>query len=79
MSDEIKDDAIPGLGIDLAAFTKSLIADLEGLRTGKVSVQQARASAELARQVIRSMHLIVTAQRLIESRALPVPSQQPAE
>lgn len=77
MQDEMKDNTIPG--IDLAEFTKSLIRDLEGLRSGKISVQQARAAAELARQVIRSMHLIVTAQKLIESRALPVPSPTPAE
>lgn len=60
------------IGIDLMGFTKSLISDLEKLRAGEISVQQARAAAELARQVIRSMSLVVTAQRLIEARALPV-------
>lgn len=59
------------VGIDLMDFTKSLIRDLELLRTGEISVQQARAAAEIARQVIRAMHLVVTAQRLIEMRAVP--------
>lgn len=61
----------PGVpaGIDLVKFTTDLIGDLEGLRTGRVTIQQARASAELARQIIRSMHLVVSAQRLIEDRA----------
>lgn len=77
MPDAINDE--PVQGIDMAAFTKSLIGDLENLRAGKMSVQQARAAAELARQVLRSMHLIVTAQKLIEARALPVPSATPAE
>lgn len=76
MPDEMNGESVQG--IDLAAFTKSLIADLEGLRSGKISVQQARASAELARQVIRSMHLMVTAQKLIEARALPVPTASSA-
>lgn len=59
-------------GIDMMDFTKSLIADLDRLRTGEISVQQARAAAELARQIIRAMHLVVTAQKLIETRALPL-------
>lgn len=65
------DTGIPD-GINLAEFTKSLIGDLNGLRSGRVSIQQGRAIAELARQIIRSMHLVVSAQRLIESRAKPI-------
>lgn len=71
MSDEAKDEVFPHL--DLVQFTKSLIKDLEDLRSGKISVQQARASAELGRQVIRAMHLMVTAQKMIEAKALPLP------
>lgn len=58
--------------LDLAQFTKDLIGDLNGLRAGRVSIQQARATAELARQIIRAMHLVVSAQRLIEDRARSV-------
>lgn len=58
--------------LDLIDFTKALIGDLNGLRTGRVTIPQARASAELARQIIRAMHLVVNAQRLIESRAKTV-------
>lgn len=63
------------IGIDLVGFTQKLIDDLDNLRVGKISVHQARASAELARQILRSMSLIVTAQKLIESRALPLSDQ----
>lgn len=49
-----------------------MIGDLNGLRTGRVSIPQARASAELARQIIRAMHLVVNAQQLIESKAKTV-------
>lgn len=65
------DGSIPP-DLDLIAFTKNLIGDLNGLRSGAVSIPQARATAELARQIIRSMHLVVTAQKLIESRAKPL-------
>lgn len=66
------DDAELPADLDLIQFTKALIGDLNGLRGGRVSIPQARASAELARQIIRAMHLVVNAQRLIESRAKTV-------
>lgn len=69
--DQPDDIGVPA-DIDLAKFTKDLIGDLNGLRSGRVSIPQARASAELARQIIRSMHLVVSAQKLIESRAKSV-------
>ncbi len=76
MSEPAQDDKpqIDGVpeGIDLAQFTKELIGDLRGLRSGRISIPQARASAELARQIIRSMHLVVSAQKLIEERAKPL-------
>lgn len=75
MADAAAEPAL--VGIDLMEFTKGLIGDLDGLRAGRVSVQQARATAELARQVIRAMHLVVTAQKLIETRALPVNGKPP--
>lgn len=66
-----RDTDVPA-DIDLAQFTKELIGDLNALRAGRISIPQARASAELARQIIRSMHLVVSAQQLIESRAKTV-------
>lgn len=70
----LDDTGVPA-GIDLAQFTLDLVGDLNNLRAGKISINQARASAELARQIIRSMHLVVMAQRVIENRAKPLDQQ----
>jgi hypothetical protein len=70
---------------DLMQFTADLIQDLRDLRQGRITVPDARARAELARQVVRSVNLVITAQRYLEQRALPAPSEpapdpaQPAE
>jgi hypothetical protein len=62
---------------DLLKFTDDLIGDLASLRAGKISVQEARVRAELARQVLRAVHYVVTAQKFIEQKALPVPTGKP--
>lgn len=57
---------------DLLQFTDDLISDLSKLRQGKISIRDARARAELARQVLRSVHYVVSAQKFIERNALTV-------
>ncbi len=64
---------------DLLTFTDDLIGDLRDLRQGKISVRDARARAEIARQVLRAVHYVVSAQKFIEQQALPVPPAAPAE
>jgi hypothetical protein len=64
---------------DLLSFTDGLIGDLRDLRKGKISVRDARARAEIARQVLRAVHYVVTAQKYIEQNALPVPTGRPTE
>lgn len=54
---------------DLMKFTDGLIGDLQRLRNGEISVQDARARAELARQVLRSVALVVTAQKFLADHA----------
>lgn len=54
---------------DLMMFTDSLISDLAELRAGKISVREALARAELAKQVLRSVGLVVAAQKFLESNA----------
>jgi hypothetical protein len=64
---------------DLLTFTDDLIGDLRDLRQGKISVRDARTRAEIARQVLRAVHYVVSAQKFIEQQALPVPPTAPAE
>lgn len=57
---------------NLMDFTDKLILDLEMLRAGKISIREAKARADLAKQVLRGVHYIVTAQRFIEGQALRI-------
>lgn len=57
---------------NLVGFTNSLIKDLEDLRAGMISPENARARALLAKHVLRSVHYVVTAQKYIERQALPI-------
>lgn len=59
---------------DLVGFTNSLIQDLEKLRAGTISPEDARARALLAKHVLRSVHYVVVAQKFLEGRALPIGS-----
>lgn len=56
---------------DLITFTDELIGDLKALRAGKISPHDAHARAALARQVLRSVHYVITAQKFIEHSAIP--------
>jgi len=57
---------------DLLGFTDSLIMDLQALRAGKISVKDAMARAEIAKQVLRSVGYVVSAQKYLSERAKPV-------
>lgn len=54
---------------NLATFTDDLIGDLRDLRAGKISARDARARADLAKQVLRAVHYVVTAQKFLASNA----------
>lgn len=73
MNADIKSEGPMTSRFDLLKFTDGLIGDLADLRKGKISVKDARARAELARQVLRAVHYVVSAQKFIEQSALPVP------
>lgn len=59
--------------LDLATLISGLLGDLKSLRAGTISVRDAHARAELARQILRGVHYVVTAQKYLEGRALPSP------
>ena len=60
-----------GTALDLRQFTLGIINDLERLRAGQISVPDARARADLAKQALRAIGYIITAEKMIEQRALP--------
>lgn len=50
---------------NLVAVIDGLLQDLVDLRAGRITVQQAKASAALGKTAIRGMALVVAAQRLL--------------
>lgn len=52
-----------------------LAQDLKDLRAGKISIRDARARADLAKQLLRGVHYVVTAQKFMEQRARTVPAE----
>ena len=69
-------DAPMSRRFNLMGFTDDLINDLEQLRRGEISVREAAARAELAKQVLRAIGLIVAAQKFIEGQAIALPSRE---
>jgi hypothetical protein len=59
---------------DLMEFTDALIADLQSLRAGKISTRDAAVRADLAKQVLRAVGLVVTAQKFLEGNAKQLPA-----
>lgn len=69
-----RDDASPlgeRLGID--GIILGLASDLAELRAGRISVDDAKARAELAKQIMNGVRLALRGQQFLASRALPVP------
>lgn len=48
--------------------------DLNLLRGGKISVRDAQARALLAKQILRGVHYVVTAQKLLSDQARLIPT-----
>lgn len=61
--------------LNLQSLIAGLMGDLKALRDGKISIQDAKARAELARQILRGVHYVVQAQKYLSSQALPAPEQ----
>jgi hypothetical protein len=60
------DEVINGLALDLAA-----------VRSGSMTVDAARANAELAKQLFNGVRLVVNAQKYLEQRAIPFSPRTP--
>ena len=59
---------------NLMSFTDDLIGDLQALRAGRISARDARARADLAKQVLRAVHYVVTAQKFMADQAKTLPA-----
>ncbi len=53
----------------LSDFTKDLINDLHELREGKITLQEARVRAQLAREVLRGVQLQLHGMWLLSNEA----------
>lgn len=61
---------------NLLEFTRALITDLQALRAGKISVPDARARAELAKQVLKTIAISLSAQKFLAASAQPVDAKR---
>lgn len=55
--------------IELNEVTIGLIDDLKLLRAGKITNADARVRAQIAREILRAVHLSLEGMRLIESKS----------
>lgn len=62
--------------LSLDQIIAGLAQDLIDLRTGKISVKDARARGDLAREIFRGVRLAVDAQRRIEGEAKVLPGPE---
>lgn len=56
-----------------------LAADLDALRAGRISVDDAKTRAELGKQILNGVRIVMRGQQFLERRALPVPSPKDAD
>jgi hypothetical protein len=65
--------------LNIADIVVGLVKDLEGLRSGAVTIPQARARSQLAHEIFRGINLVIVGQRIIEgnARMLNAPSAPP--
>jgi hypothetical protein len=59
----------------MASFVEALVLDLSLLRRGKISTVDARARAELARQALRGVSIMISASKFISGAAKLLESQ----
>lgn len=59
--------------VDLDEIIADLVGDLKGLRSGAISVKDARARAEIAREIMRGFRLVIEARKFLMANAKTVP------
>lgn len=63
-----------GERLGLPDIVLGIATDLKALRAGNISIRDARARAELARELLRAVRMVIDAQKFIEGQALPAPT-----
>jgi hypothetical protein len=58
--------------LDIVSITHGILADLQALRLREISVPEARARAELARQALRAVGFTLQAQKFLAGAAKTV-------
>ena len=53
----------------LTSFTLELIGDLKALRAGKITIAEARVRAQLAREILRAVHLQLQGMKFLSDTA----------
>jgi len=61
---------------DLEAVIRGLASDLVSVRSGTMTVDAARANAEIAKQLFNGVRLVVNVQRTLESNARQIGSNE---
>lgn len=57
----------------LEDLINGMVADLAALRQGTISVEDARVRAEMTKQALNGVRLVVNAQKYLEQRARALP------
>lgn len=74
MAEEAEQSGVLSERFNIDALILGIINDLDGLRNGRISVRDAMARAELAKQAMNGVRLVITAQKFLENKAIPIES-----
>lgn len=62
-------------GLNIIGITEGILEDLAKLRAGNISVSDARARAELAKQALRAVGYVLQAQKMLSADAKQIGHQ----
>lgn len=71
MADARSDTSPLGERFNLDSVVLGLASDLTDLRAGNISVEDARVRAEIAKQIMNGIRLVVNAQKYLEQHLKP--------
>lgn len=60
--------------LNIGSIVSGLVKDLEELRAGRLTIQQAHAHAKLAHEILRGINFVITAQKYLDAKPLALPA-----